>query len=198
MARPTHEQTQRPPGRPRDPETERRILDAALQLLRSDGYTRMSVDAVALAAGASKPTIYRRWPTKADLATAALRTIQLAEPSVNTGTAKGDLIQTLENFRRSLLRPNGLSLIGTVLAEEEHTPELMQRFRERLVKPRRAMLRTILAGAEKRKELRAGVDLDCVVTMLVGAFYARYLAESRVPESFPRTLVETVWRGIAR
>jgi AcrR family transcriptional regulator len=59
-----------------DVEAEARILQAALRLLAEQGYTRMSLDGVAEEAGVSKPTIYRRWSSKADLATAALRTIQ--------------------------------------------------------------------------------------------------------------------------
>lgn len=186
------------PGRPRDPETERRILEATLRHLAEWGYTRMSLDQIALDAGVSKPTIYRRWPGKADLATAALRTIQLGEPPIDTGSTPGDLAGTLENFSRSLLRPNGMSLIGTVLAEEGHTPELLQLFRERLVAPRRKMLRDILERAKERRELRARTNLDTVVNMLVGAYYARYLAESTIPAGFAKDLVQSVWRGIAR
>jgi AcrR family transcriptional regulator len=187
----------RAPGRPRSRETESRILEAALRLLAEEGYRRMSLDQVAAEAGASKPTLYRRWPSKADLATAALRTIQLAEPPVDTGSTLGDLTGTLENFRRSLLRPHGMTLIGTVLAEEFQTPELLRLFRERIVAPRRAMLRAILERAAKRKELRPGADLDAAVNLLVGAFYARYLAASEVPLSFAGEVAGIVWKGIA-
>lgn len=189
---------ERSAGRPRDPETERRILDATLRHLAEEGYSRMSVDNIALAAGVSKPTIYRRWPGKADLATAALRTLQLSEPPVDTGSTTGDLIATLENFSRSLLRPNGLSLIGTVLAEESHTPELLALFRERLVVPRRRMLHDILERAKRQGELRRGANLDAAVNLLVGAFYARYLAASAIPAGFARELVLLVWPGLVQ
>jgi AcrR family transcriptional regulator len=165
-------------------------------MLAEDGYSRMSLDAVAAEAAVSKPTIYRRWASKADLATAAVRTLQLAEPVVDTGSTVGDLTGVLENFCRSLMRPNGMSLIGTVLAEEAHTPELLAFFRERLVAPRRAMLRAILERAKQRQELRPDADIDCAVSALVGAFYARYLATSRIPHNFARNLVEIVWRGL--
>lgn len=158
----------------------------------------MSVDAVALEAGVSKPTIYRRWASKADLATAAVRTLQLVEPPANTGKSKDDLVHTLENFGRSLLRPNGMSLIGTVIAEESHTPELIRLFRERIVTPRRQMLRAILDRAKAKGELAPRADLDCAVNLLVGGFYARYLADAKVPPAFARDVVEIVWSGIAR
>lgn len=182
------------PGRPRDPETERRILDVALRHLAEEGYSRMSLDNVAADSGASKPTLYRRWKSKADLATAALRTLQLSEPEVRTGSPRGDLIAILENFRRSLLRPNGMALIGTVLAEEAHTPELLALFRERLVVPRRAMIRAIL----ERAPLRKGVSPDTAASMLIGAFYARYLASPCIPPEFARELVALLWSGLTR
>jgi len=185
-------------GRPRDPDTERRILNVTLRHLAEKGYSRMSLDNIAIAAGVSKPTIYRRWPGKADLATAALRSFQMAEPPVNTGSTPGDLTATLENLSRSLLRPNGMSLIGTVLAEEAHTDELLSLFPERLVAPRRQMFRVILERAKKNGELRRGANLDAAINFLIGALYARYLANSAVPADFPRELVKLIWPGLAR
>jgi AcrR family transcriptional regulator len=177
---------------------ERRILEAALAQLAAEGYSRMSLDAVAAAAGASKPTLYRRWESKADVATAALRTMQIAEPAVDTGSCKGDLVAALENFSRSLLRPNGMALIGTVLAEEAHTPELLRLFRERLVAPRRGMLREILERGRRGGELRRRVNIEAVVNLLIGAIYARYLVSSQIPAGFVREVVDTVWSGIGR
>jgi hypothetical protein len=89
-----------------------------------------------------------------------------------------------------------MSLIGTVLAEEAHTPELLALFRERLVSARRQTLRTILEKANSRNELRSGIRLNTVANLLVGAFYAHYLADPRIPASFPAELVAIVWRGI--
>ncbi|SVA22065.1 uncharacterized protein METZ01_LOCUS74919, partial [marine metagenome] len=43
--------TRTKPGRPVDPSVRNAILDAALQLLAEEGYTRMSMDAVAKKAG---------------------------------------------------------------------------------------------------------------------------------------------------
>lgn len=188
----------RAPGRPRDPEVEQRILDGALRHLARDGYSRMSVDSIASEAGASKPTIYRRWRTKADLATAALHTLPLAEPPVDTGSTTDDLCSILQNFRRSLLRRNGMTLIGTVLAEEAHTPELLALFRERLVAPRREMIRTVLERARRDGELRDNVDTGTVGDMLVGAFYAHYLVWGSVPAGYPARLVAMLWQGIRK
>ena len=175
---------------------EARILEVTLRLLADQGYSGMTLDDIAARAGASKPTLYRRWSSKADLATAALRTLQLSEPVVETGSTVGNLTRVLQNFRRSLLRPNGIALVGTVLAEESNSPELLELFRERIVGPRRSMLYGILERAEKQGELRRDVDIDAAVNLMIGAFYARYLAHSRIPTTYPAHLVSIVWEGI--
>jgi AcrR family transcriptional regulator len=186
------------PGRPRNNETEVRILRIALERLAEDGYTGMSLDDIAARAGVSKPTIYRRWRGKADLATAAVGTIRIAEPAPHTGSTRGDLIGILSNFRTGLLRPNGMALIGTVLAEERHNPQLWRCFRKRIVEPRRRMLRLVLEDAARKGQLRPGVDPHTAASLLIGAFYARYLAGPRIAGSFPKEVVDLVWRGIAR
>lgn len=182
-------------GRPRDPGVENRILDVALAHLRRDGYARMSIDAVAAEAGASKPTLYRRWTGKADLALAALERLRVQEPAPRGRTAKARLTGLLENFRGNLLRPNGMALIGTVLAEEGHTPELLALFRQRIVHPRRTLIRQALTAAVHTGELPGETDIEASVAMLIGSFYAAYLAGTAVPASWPARIVEQLWRG---
>ena len=60
-------------GRPPTPGIDRRILDAALELLASGGYAGFRLDALAERAGVAKTTILRRWPSKAAVAAAAVR-----------------------------------------------------------------------------------------------------------------------------
>jgi hypothetical protein len=60
------------------------------------------------------------------------------------------------------------------------------------------MVKAILLRAKANGELRDGVALDPAVNMLVGAFYARYLANGVIPRTFARELVDLLWNGIAR
>ena len=186
------------PGRPRDPGVDRAILAATLRQLADAGYGRMSMDAVAAEAGVTKPTVYRRWPTKADLATAALAELHPQAPPPASGSTPGDLRAILRDFQRSVFRPNGMAMIGTLLVEERHTPELITLFRERVVHPRRALLRQVLDEADRRGQLRDGADIDAAVNMLIGSFYAYYLTGDTMPRDWARRLVDTVWKGIAK
>lgn len=129
---------------------------------------------------------------------AALRAYCDASRPPVVGDTRADLIAELEHFRRAISRPYGMSLLGTVLAEEHETPELLAAFRESLVVPRRRALRAILDAARARGELRAGADLGLAVNMLVGAFYAQYLADTPFAEDWSAQLVDTLLCGLAR
>ena len=81
-------------GRPRDPETDERITTAAAELLLQRGFDRTTVDDVAARAGVGKATVYRRWPSKEDLAVAAMETLYNVEmPEPDTGDIRRDLTE---------------------------------------------------------------------------------------------------------
>lgn len=185
-----------PLGRPRNAALNDRILGVTLRHLAEFGYSRMSIDAIAEEAGVSKPTLYRRWSGKADLATAALTLVRIAEPPPASGNPLEDLKTALRNFSKSLLRPNGMALIGTVLAEEEHTPDLLRLFRERLVTPRRAILREILRLGQDSGQLSAMADIEAAANLLVGSFYARYLEGQPIDEDWADRVATIVWKGL--
>jgi AcrR family transcriptional regulator len=185
-------------GRPRSPGLDKAILAAAREELAERGYARMSVDAVAARAGVSKPTIYLRHATKADLATAAIASMRVEPRPALADDVRADLIAHLHLLRAGLERPYGMATLGTVLAEEHETPELLALFRERLVRPRRRELRAILDAARDRGELRPEADLEVAVAALVGAFFGRYLAGDPLNGRFVSTIVDTVLGGVRK
>lgn len=136
----------------------------------------MTLEQVAAAAGVSKSTIHLRWRTKADLVTAALEAARMADAPSPTGDTRADLVSILDDFAATVGRVRGMALIGTCLAEEAHTPELLALLRERTVLPRRALLRQVLEQARDRGEIRSAADLEAAVSALLGLFYADYMA----------------------
>ncbi|WP_431968207.1 TetR/AcrR family transcriptional regulator C-terminal ligand-binding domain-containing protein [Actinacidiphila sp. bgisy160] len=165
-----------PAGRPRCAGKESAILAAALTLLAEQGFTRMTLDAVARAAGVSKATIHLRFKTKAELAAAALKTLHPCSAPPETGDVRADIVALLADFSATLIRTGGVALIGTCLAEEAHTPELLALFREHAVQPRRAALRRLLDRARTQGELACDADPDTLASALLGVFYADHLA----------------------
>ena len=84
-----------------------------------------------------------------------------------------------------------------MLAEERQTPALLERFRARLVGPRRRRYREVLERGVARGEVRADADLDVVVNAIVGSLYARYVERSEVDDDWPERVVAAVWPAVA-
>jgi len=183
-------------GRPRSPEVNRRILGATMKVMGRRGYAGMSIEEVAAEAGVSRPTIYLRYPGKAELATAALASYRDRGRPAETGDTRADLVARLRHFRRGVERPFGMAMIGSVLAEEHATPGLLLLFRERVVEPRRDELREVLEHARGRGELKEGADTEAALNMLVGSYYAQYLAGKPFPNGWPEAVVDTVLEGL--
>ena len=180
-------------GRPRDPSIEGRVLEIALRRLAEDGYEGVSLAAVAAEAGTTRSALYRRWPGKAELATAAIASLSEADTRGITADPYADLVAELAAFRRGVTRPDGLSLVGTML-QRGTDPELRRLYRERIVIPRRARLRAILERAAVQG-LLAGGDLELAVASLTGSFYALALAGA-VPPDWPARAAAHAWRSL--
>lgn len=172
------------------------ILDAALHLLSTEGYARMSMDGVAARAGVSKATIYLRYEGKADLATAALAHLRESARVAPTGDLRADLIAQLRGIRRNAERVAVMPLIGTCLMEEQHTPELLRLFRKRTLQPRRALLRGMLAGAAASGAIAPDGDIDAAVDLMMGAYQSHYISGEPFPAGWEERIVDAVLRGI--
>ncbi len=186
-------------GRPRSPSIDEAILRAAFRLMAQHGYARMSIDSIAAAAKVTKPSIYLRFPGgKAEVATKALAYFRDRRTVPETGRTREDLIAHLQYFQTGVSRPFGMSMVGTVLAEEHDTPELLAFFREHVIEPRRTMFRAILKRARDRGELAPGVDIETGIRLLVGAYYAQYLAGTPFRKDWAEPVVDIVLKGLRR
>lgn len=190
-------------GRPRDPGTDSAVLRAVRHRLAVDGYSRMTIAGIAADAGVTRPTIYRRWPTKLDLVTAALDYSLAQEQS--GGPARDlaglpiaeALTAALHRTRLTMTRPEGMALIGGLLVEEQHTPELMELARQHAIRPRLRPLIDTLRRGQREGEIRADLDIDTVVTMLHGSFYSAHLRTGRIDEDLPEQIMAVLWPAIA-
>jgi AcrR family transcriptional regulator len=183
-------------GRARDTSIDVRILAVARRHLAAYGYERMSLAAVAEEAGTTRQALYRRWPGKAELAAAAVGSI--AEPHGRGERADGPfaaLVAELTAFRRDISRPGRLSLVGTML-QETTDPDVLARYRARVIAPRRERLRAILQDGIDSGLLDPGADLEVALTLCTGSWYGRALAEDRPPERWPERAAALVWRAM--
>ena len=82
-----------PPGRPRDPEVDRKIAQAALDLFGEAGWAGFAMEAVARRAGVGKASLYLRWNSKEALLSDAVTMRMARVADVDTGTLRGDLTE---------------------------------------------------------------------------------------------------------
>jgi AcrR family transcriptional regulator len=184
-----------PRGRPRDTDLDERILDVARRHLARCGYEGMSLVAVAEEAGTTRQALYRRWPSKADLATAAIAAMAGESPAAATGDPYSDLVAELGSFEQQVQGNDGLSMVGTMLIDAID-PQLVALYREQVVLPRRARLRTILERARHGGQVDADADVELAVSMLTGSWYARALAGDPAPPDWPRRAALLAWRAL--
>ncbi|WP_433248854.1 TetR/AcrR family transcriptional regulator [Streptosporangium sp. CA-135522] len=182
-------------GRARDASIDDRILAVARRHLSVYGYARMSLAAVAQEAGTTRPALYRRWPGKAELAAAAVATLEEQGQGVPTGDPFADLVAELADFQRGVSTPGRMSLVGTML-QDTTTPDVLARYRARVIDPRRRRLRAILDTAVRMGLIDADADLEIAVTLCTGSWYARALAKDQPPERWPRRTALLVWRAV--
>jgi AcrR family transcriptional regulator len=182
-------------GRPRDPEIDERVMGVARRHLARSGYDAMSLTAIAEEAGTTRQALYRRWPTKADLATAAVAAMSRTAERGPSDDPFADLVQELDAFRSGISRPDGVSMVGTMLLRSTD-PELVTLYRERIVTPRRARLREILERARGQGLLSPDADLDAALGMLTGSWYARSLQGARPLPRWAERTAAIVWRGL--
>lgn len=170
-------------GSRRNPEAEAAVLAAARELINERGYAGFSVDEVARRAGAGKTTIYRWYPTKADLFIAiytAERTTFVAVPDT------GSLVEDLVGYTSSLWRfwrsnSAGAALRG-LIAEAQGTKEALAALRERFLPERTADVRQMLTTAASRDEI--GVEeINDKLSLWVGYSWFRLLTDELHDES---------------
>lgn len=175
-------ETDSPAARPRvEGERGREVLEAALAVLVEVGYDRLTMDAVAARARASKATLYRRWAGKAALVTDALAATKAPALTADTGSLRGDLLA-------AFCGPDGftgpahvqhLTSVATALATD---PEFAAAFREHVVGARLAALRGVFERARARGELRDDVDLDVLAPALPGILLHRCHVLGELPD----------------
>lgn len=152
-------------GRPRDPEIDRRILEAATVLFGKVGWAGFTFEAVSRESGVGKPSIYLRWKTKEQLLNDALQAGIANVDDVDTGSIRTDLIELARQMLRLYLGP-GRWAVERMKLEARLIPGVAERsesLQESQVRAARAMVHR----AVDRGELPGGTS----VTLLLDTFF---------------------------
>jgi AcrR family transcriptional regulator len=164
---------QRPGGR--SARNRAAVLDAAIELLAEASYEQLSMENIAARAGVHKTTVYRRWPTKADLVADAIRArSQAAVPLPDTGSLHGDLRAFARAIANNIGSDMGGHMTRTLVAASVTSHEVQARtpafWTERL-----AIAAEIIERAKTRDELHDSADANLIIETLIGPLYVRLL-----------------------
>ena len=187
----------RRPGRPRDPELDDQILRATMELLCEEGFPGTSVEAVAERAGVGKATIYRRWPTREDLLLAAGGEMGPCPADPDCGNLRDDLVVLIGGLVSMVTETPMGALLPATVDEAARNPEMRTRL-DAFIAERRGPVRSALARAADRGELRAGVDQELVVDLMAGPVFTRILVTGAPLEAgVAERIVDAVLEGVA-
>lgn len=187
------------PGRPRSARVDEAIISAVIDLL-AEGIPAeaLSIEAVATRAGVGKATLYRRWPNKEALLVDAVASLKGPMPEIAGESVHDDLVALLRPVGRSALT-RASRVLPCLISELKRSPLLHQGY-QRIIEPRRELMRSVLRRGIASGELRADIDIETVMAMLVGPMIAQSVLDWNPAldrETLPKRLVEAVWPAIA-
>jgi AcrR family transcriptional regulator len=169
-------------GRQLDASRDAALRDAALELLAEIGYDRLSIDAVAARAKASKMTIYRRWSGKAELVVDALSSLRKPGDIPDTGSLRGDLEALASRTDNPDVRFDAKLVLGVVSALASN-PELRRVIREQFIGPGGVRLRQIFERAVARGEIPQDRNLDLLVSIFPALAIQHLLIFGELPDA---------------
>ena len=154
------------------PDTRQRVLEAACEAFREEGY-QASIDRIATRAQVARQTLYNHFPSKevlfAEVIDQAIQSILVTLDG--DGDARSTLLAFGEAYRNKLLSPEGLAWFRTMASEAPRFPELAQQFFNQGPAATRKKLSTYLAQAMAHGWLREddpAFAAEMLTSMLVG------------------------------
>jgi AcrR family transcriptional regulator len=185
-------------GRPPSAAARRAILRAARELLDEGGLLSVTMEGIAARAGVGKPTVYRHWSNRYEVAMAALiessRDAEAPSADAPPLEALNDQLHRLAALFTSSTGRN----VAAVLVSGYGETELSRAFRLYFVQARRDEGRALLERAVAAGAIRADVDLELALDLIYGPiFYRLMMARAPIDAGFADALLREVLAGIA-
>ncbi len=176
------------------------IRAAVFEELAAVGYARMSIEGIARRAGVGKTAVYRRWRSKLHLVLDVVSAMAvLGLPVPDTGSLEGDLRLLYGVTSRALRHPVASQIIPDLQAEAARSPEIAEALQKAVRDGQDSMASRIVAAAERRGEVRSGVDTDLALDLISGPLYWRsvVIRSPRLPKNYLDTLARATAAALA-
>ncbi|MBY6412621.1 TetR/AcrR family transcriptional regulator [Rhodococcus sp. BP-252] len=185
-------------GRPRDPDLERRVFDAAVDIFGTRGWAKFSIETVARQASVGKASIYLRWPNKTTLLQDAIEDRIAVVATQDSGDIRTDLLELARHTMGLYLGSAGRAIFRMAI-EGNTIPGVTDKFaefRDSQTLAARDMVRRAIA----RGELPADTSVTLLLETLLGAIILHTLSTPKSlddevrahSEEYARTLVDHV------
>ncbi|MGI8880056.1 MAG: TetR/AcrR family transcriptional regulator C-terminal ligand-binding domain-containing protein [Jatrophihabitans sp.] len=165
------------PGRKRSEDSRTAIVSAAWELFSEVGYAELSTRTIAARAGCGRQTIFRWWPSTADVLLEALST--KAETHVSIAD-QGDLTVELRAFLEdsfALSHRSGVAeLLCALMAQAQTDVEFGKRFHDSFLAVRRAALGGVFQRAIDCGQLSHQLRTETMLDIVFGVIWYRMLA----------------------
>ncbi|MDA3647722.1 TetR/AcrR family transcriptional regulator [Saccharopolyspora indica] len=185
-------------GRPRSPEADEAILQAALEVFIDGGVEGASIEQIAKRAGVGKLTVYRRWDSKEAVLAAAIESARDGIPEAPADFADVPVAtlvrELLPGLAEAIAEPRLRAMIARIFGASVSHPELMATYWDNYVVPRRRNTRVLLERAQAEGAIAADADLDVLIDMMVGAVLFRLVQPEPLDVAGAAAYLESVYR----
>jgi AcrR family transcriptional regulator len=167
-------------GRPRNPNVDAAILDAALALFVEGGIAAVSFEQIAKRSGVSRTAIYRRWTSREEVVARALGRLREQAEVTFADWAQRPISEVMEwfveNVPKQMMNPLYRSLSRSVLGLGDNS-DLKAIYAESVLRPRREAFSSMVRRARTEGTLADGLDPELIQDMLSGALLHQILLE---------------------
>jgi AcrR family transcriptional regulator len=182
-------------GRPRSEDVDLVILESVLDTIAEGGITKVTMEGIAQRAGVSKASLYRRFPTKNDMAIAAVERMRQEIPIIpSQGSAYERLLFLMEATRNGIHGSRYGRIMLAVISHGQERPELAQLVYDRILLPRRQRVLEIVQLGIQNGEFPSTLNIDVVMPTLIGPML--YLGMWSMCDPVLETKTEDVLRSV--
>lgn len=180
-------------GRPRSEKSKEAVIKATHELLHEQGGAGLTIEAIARRANVGKPTVYRWWPTLADIVLEAVL-LQAATKImvIHFESLQKTLSQFLKQSMKTITDGDGAHL-RFLMAHAQKNEDFRKRFRENFTAQRRTVLNSIFLQAMERGQISPEQNLEMLIDIVFGTMWYRLLiGHAPMDESFADELTEVI------
>jgi AcrR family transcriptional regulator len=157
----------------------------------------LSIEAVASRASVGKATIYRRWPNKEALVVDAIAALKGPLPEIVGESVRDDLLTLVGSIGGAFASRAG-RIMPCIIPELQRNPELARCY-HKLAEPRRQLMTDVLRRGMTTGQLRADLDVDVTIALLVGPMIAQSIMRPHPrldAEKLPAQIVDAMMPGM--